>query len=77
MNIVDSKQISNEFLFFRDIGTNLDNNINNCNNDDFKLFVHEPNKHSLFLIPVSSEEIIKVLNDFKQKISLWYINAIT
>ena len=44
MNIVDSKQISNEFLFFRDIGTNLDNNINNCNNDDFKLFVHEPNK---------------------------------
>ena len=39
VNIVDSKQVSNGFnSFFRDIGTNLDNNINNCNNDDFKLF---------------------------------------
>ena len=37
-------------------------------------------KHSLFLTPVSSEEIIKVLNDFKPKKNnrpLWHIHAIT
>ena len=68
MNIVDSKQIANEFnSFFRDIGSNLDNNINNCNDDDFKFFLPEPNIHSFFLTPVSSEEIIKVLNEFKPK----------
>ena len=68
MNIVDSKQIANEFnSFFRDIGSNLDNNINNCNDDDFKFFLPEPNIHSFFLTPVSSDEIIKVLNEFKPK----------
>ena len=68
VNIVDSKQIANEFnSFFRDIGSNLDNNINNCNDDDFKFFLPEPNIHSFFLTPVSSEEIIKVLNEFKPK----------
>ena len=49
MNIVDSKQIANEFnSFFRDIGSNLDNNINNCNDDDFKLFLPEHIIHTFF-----------------------------
>ena len=44
VNIVYSKQISNEFnCFFRNIGTNLDNNINNCNNDVFKFFLQAHN----------------------------------
>ena len=81
MNIVDSKQIANEFnSFFRDIGSNLDNNINNCNDDDFKFFLPELNIHSFFLTPVSSDEIIKVLNEFKPKKikrSLWHIHAVT
>ena len=49
VNIVDSKQIANEFnSFFRDIGSNLDNNINNSNDDDFQFFLPEPNIHSFF-----------------------------
>ena len=83
VNIVDSKQISNEFnSFFRDIGSKIDNNINNCNDDDIKLFLPEPNIHSFFLIPVNLEEIIKVgylLNKFKPKNPrpLWHIHAVT
>ena len=68
--VTNGKNIANSFnTFFTDIGPNLAKNISECPDNKFTDYLDIPKVHSLFLKPVTSDEIVKIVTKFRNKFS--------
>ena len=67
--VVDNKQsVANAFNdYFINIAHELMQNISNTNVNSFKIFLNNRNNNSMFLFPITEEELIDVVNKFKSK----------
>lgn len=73
--INDGKTICNKFNdFFTNIGPNLAEKINPVPGIDYSIYMKEPLLNSMFLSEVSTEEIVRIVNNFKAKTSCGYDN---
>ena len=71
--IKDNKSIANEFNnYFINIGPNLANNITPPHNRHFSDYMEKKVNKSIFLKPVTDNEILGLVNSFKNKYSCGY-----
>ena len=69
--VIDNKQaVANAFIdYFIIIVHELMQNISNTNENSFKIFLNTRNNNSMFLFPISEEELIDVINSKRKKSS--------
>jgi len=62
----DTKQIS-DYLNgnFCTIGVNLQHTLKQCNADDFKAYLSNSVKDSMYCAPITKDEILKILQNLK------------
>jgi len=64
--IEDTKQISDYFnIYFCTIGVNLQHTLKQCNADDFKAYLPNSVKDSMYCAPVTKDEILKIITKLK------------
>ena len=67
--VIDSKQaVANAFNdYFINIAHELMKNISNTNVSSFRIFLNNRNNNSMFIFPITEEELIDFANKFKSK----------
>ena len=67
--LIDNKQaVANAFNdYFINIAHELMQNISNTNVSSFKIFLKNRNNNSMFIFPITEEELMDVVNKFKSK----------
>ena len=70
--VIDNKQsVANVFNdYIVNIAHELMQNISNTNVNYFKIFLSSRNNNSMFLFPITEEQLIDVVNKFKSKQSI-------